>query len=74
MGRFLQNKDALTNKKKGVNMDKMFRCKADFRFPAKSIDDAFRQLSDHFECLSSEKESPLLLVGEIHIEPERKET
>ena len=55
-------------------MDKMFRCKADFRFPAKSIDDAFRQLSDHFECLSSEKESPLLLEGEIHIEPERKET
>ncbi len=59
-----------------------FHFKADAKFEAKNIDDAFLKLSDHFnsryqECASDEDESipseQLEFIGEMHIRPTKDE-
>lgn len=48
-----------------------FRLRADFRFQAHDLDDAFWQLREHFANLRGEDEAAALeLIGEISIEPD----
>ena len=48
---------------------KVFRCKADFTFQAKDIDDALIKLSKHFKDIKKGKDSQLVELGEIQIKP-----
>jgi hypothetical protein len=47
-----------------------FRLKADCKFQAWNIDDAFRELGDHFEALWEGDDRHMDFLGEIIIEPE----
>jgi len=50
-----------------------FRFQADFTFQAKNIDDALTKLSKHFKNIRDSKDSQLILLGEVRVEPIKKE-
>jgi len=47
---------------------KTFTLKADITFKAQDLNDAFEQLSNHFECLYSFNGYPLEFTGELNLQ------
>ena len=48
---------------------KKFRFTANVIFDAENIDDACKQLEDHFKALPQGEDIPPWFIGEMHIEP-----
>lgn len=66
----LQEQMVLASRKKKENRTMEFRIKADAKFDAEDIDDAFRQLAEHFGNVI---DSSFQFVGLLEIKPEQRE-